>query len=92
MKTVFYWIYSTRCTLRRTRICLFIYLFIYKIRHQQNKDKTAHREELQLRDPKIYMSRMLPQYIDAVFSGTKVVQQLVFLEIVLNPRTATVQY
>ena len=42
---------------------LFIYLFIYKIRHQQNKDKidnikntkagAVHREELQLRDPKM---------------------------------------
>ena len=41
----------------------FIYLFIYKIRHQQNKDKidnikntkagAVHREELQLRDPNI---------------------------------------
>ena len=41
----------------------FIYLFIYKIRHQQNKDKidnikntkagAVHREELQLRDLKI---------------------------------------
>ena len=40
-----------------------IYLFIYKIRHQQNKDKidnikntkaaAVHREELQLRDPNI---------------------------------------
>ena len=42
---------------------LFIYLLIYKIRHQQNKDKidnikntkagAVHREELQLRDPNI---------------------------------------
>ena len=47
-------------------ICLFIYLFFYTIRHEQNKDEidneeykgsAVHRKDLQLRDPKNYATQ-----------------------------------
>ena len=62
----------------------FIFYFIYKIRHQQNKDKidnikntkagAVHREELQLRDPKFCLGfdkHFLKFVYSAIFHCTK---------------------